>query len=85
MAAHHGIDGLVKMPSEPGREYDRGSLGRSIARTTEWTAPETPMIVTIACDNIPVSDQPIRWPMPRLVSISAVLGRFSILERLVGL
>ena len=36
--------------------------------------------MTIAYDNTPVSEQPIRWQMPRLLGISAVLGLFSIIE-----
>jgi H+-transporting ATPase len=37
-------------------------------------------IMTIAFDNTPVSDKPIRWEMPRLLGVSAVLGLFSIVE-----
>jgi H+-transporting ATPase len=37
-------------------------------------------IMTIAYDNTPVSDKPIRWQMRKLLSISAVLGLFSIVE-----
>ncbi len=37
-------------------------------------------IMTIAYDNTPVSDRPIRWKMPRLLSISAVLGFFSVVQ-----
>jgi H+-transporting ATPase len=37
-------------------------------------------IMTIAYDNTPVSEQPIRWQMPRLLGISAVLGLFSVIE-----
>jgi H+-transporting ATPase len=37
-------------------------------------------IMTIAYDNTPVSEQPIRWQMPRLLGVSAVLGLFSIIE-----
>ena len=37
-------------------------------------------IMTIAYDNTPVSEQPIRWEMPRLLGISAVLGFFSIVQ-----
>ena len=37
-------------------------------------------IMTIAYDNTPVSERPIRWKMPRLLSISAVLGFFSVVE-----
>jgi H+-transporting ATPase len=37
-------------------------------------------IVTIAYDNTPVSDKPIRWQMPRLLGVAAVLGLFSIVE-----
>jgi H+-transporting ATPase len=36
-------------------------------------------IMTIAYDNTPVSEQPIRWQMPRLLGISAVLGLFSVI------
>src|SRR5262249_59042423 len=35
---------------------------------------------TIAYDNTPVSAKPIRWHMPQLLSVSAVLGVFSIVE-----
>jgi len=37
-------------------------------------------IMAIAYDNTPVSEKPIRWKMPRLLGISAVLGLFSIVE-----
>src|SRR5262249_43713672 len=37
-------------------------------------------IMTIAYDNTPVSAKPIRWHMPQLLSVSAVLGVFSIVE-----
>jgi H+-transporting ATPase len=37
-------------------------------------------IMTIAYDNTPVSTKPIRWHMPQLLSIAAVLGVFSIVE-----
>lgn len=37
-------------------------------------------IMTIAYDNTPVSARPIRWKMPRLLSISAVLGFFSVVQ-----
>ncbi len=37
-------------------------------------------IMTIAYDNTPVSDRPIRWKMPRLLSVSAVLGFFSVVQ-----
>jgi H+-transporting ATPase len=37
-------------------------------------------IMAIAFDNTPVSEQPIRWEMPRLLGVSAVLGLFSIVE-----
>jgi H+-transporting ATPase len=37
-------------------------------------------IMTIAYDNTPVSERPIRWKMPRLLSISAVLGFFSVVQ-----
>jgi H+-transporting ATPase len=37
-------------------------------------------IMTIAYDNTPVSEQPIRWQMPRLLGIAAALGLFSVLE-----
>jgi len=36
--------------------------------------------MTIAYDNTPVSEQPIRWQMPRLLGVAAVLGLFSIIE-----
>jgi H+-transporting ATPase len=36
-------------------------------------------IMTIAFDNTPVSEQPIRWE-PRLLGVAAVLGLFSIVE-----
>ncbi len=37
-------------------------------------------IMTIAYDNTPVSPRPIRWQMPRLLGVAAVLGLFSIIE-----
>jgi hypothetical protein len=37
-------------------------------------------IMTIAYDNTPVSEKPIRWRMPRLLGVAAVLGLFSIAE-----
>lgn len=37
-------------------------------------------IMAIAYDNTRVSARPIRWEMPRLLSISAVLGLFSIIQ-----
>ncbi len=37
-------------------------------------------IMTIAYDNTPVSDKPIRWQMPRLLGVSIVLGLCSIAE-----
>ena len=37
-------------------------------------------IMTIAYDNTPVSPRPIRWRMPRLLSVSAVLGLFSVAQ-----
>jgi H+-transporting ATPase len=37
-------------------------------------------IMTIAYDNTPVSERPIRWRMPRILSVSAVLGLFSVVQ-----
>lgn len=37
-------------------------------------------IMTIAYDNTPVSPQPIRWKMSKLLSVSAVLGFVSIVQ-----
>jgi H+-transporting ATPase len=37
-------------------------------------------IMSIAYDNTPVSERPIRWKMPRLLSISGVLGFFSVVQ-----
>jgi H+-transporting ATPase len=37
-------------------------------------------IMTIAYDNTPVSETPIRWQMPQILGISAVLGLFSVVE-----
>nr|WP_255684215.1 MULTISPECIES: plasma-membrane proton-efflux P-type ATPase [unclassified Xanthobacter] len=37
-------------------------------------------IMTIAYDNTPVSQQPIRWKMPRILSVSAALGFFSVVQ-----
>ncbi|MBL6617437.1 MAG: plasma-membrane proton-efflux P-type ATPase [Reyranella sp.] len=37
-------------------------------------------IMTIAYDNTPVSPRPIRWRMPRMLSVSAVLGLFSVAQ-----
>ncbi|WP_174801590.1 plasma-membrane proton-efflux P-type ATPase [Martelella limonii] len=37
-------------------------------------------IMTVAYDNTTVSDQPIRWRMPHLLTVSAVLGFASIVQ-----
>ena len=37
-------------------------------------------IMTIAYDNTPVPEKPIRWRMPRILSVSAVLGLFSVAQ-----
>lgn len=37
-------------------------------------------IMTIAYDNTPVSPTPIRWQMPRILGVSAILGLFSVAE-----
>jgi H+-transporting ATPase len=37
-------------------------------------------IMTIAYDNTPVSAAPIRWQMPRILGVSAILGLFSVVE-----
>jgi plasma-membrane proton-efflux P-type ATPase len=37
-------------------------------------------IMTIAYDNTPVAEKPIRWRMGRLLSVSAVLGLFSVVQ-----
>ncbi|MFO0994548.1 MAG: plasma-membrane proton-efflux P-type ATPase [Hyphomicrobiales bacterium] len=37
-------------------------------------------IMTIAYDNTPVSPRPMRWKMPRLLSLSAVLGVFCVAQ-----
>lgn len=37
-------------------------------------------IMTIAYDNTPVSEKPIRWQMPKLLGVSAVLGSFSVVQ-----
>jgi H+-transporting ATPase len=37
-------------------------------------------IMTIAYDNTPVSEQPIRWKMARMLSVSAVLGFFAVVQ-----
>jgi H+-transporting ATPase len=37
-------------------------------------------IMTIAYDHTPVSATPIRWQMPRILGVSAVLGLFSVVE-----
>jgi H+-transporting ATPase len=37
-------------------------------------------IMTIAYDNTPVSERPIRWKMPRLLGVSTVLGFFSVVQ-----
>src|SRR5262249_57876340 len=44
-----------------------------------WLLDDVP-IMTIAYDNTPVSAKPIRWHMPQLLSVAAVLGAFSIVE-----
>ena len=37
-------------------------------------------IMTIAYDDTPVSRTPIRWKMPRILGVAAVLGLFSVIE-----
>ena len=37
-------------------------------------------IMTIAYDNTPVSERPIRWNMPRVLGIASVLGLFSVVQ-----
>ncbi len=37
-------------------------------------------IMTIAYDNTPVPERPIRWRMPRILSVAAVLGLFSVAQ-----
>jgi H+-transporting ATPase len=37
-------------------------------------------IMTIAYDHTPVSPKPIRWQMPRLLTVSAILGFFCVVE-----
>jgi H+-transporting ATPase len=37
-------------------------------------------IMTIAYDNTAVSETPIRWQMPRILGIAAMLGLFSVVE-----
>ncbi|MEM1362088.1 MAG: plasma-membrane proton-efflux P-type ATPase [Pseudomonadota bacterium] len=37
-------------------------------------------IMTIAYDNTPVSPRPIRWRMPRILAVSAILGFFCVLQ-----
>jgi len=37
-------------------------------------------IMTIAYDNTPVSERPIRWNMPKVLGIASVLGLFSVVE-----
>ncbi|MEM8569851.1 MAG: plasma-membrane proton-efflux P-type ATPase [Pseudomonadota bacterium] len=37
-------------------------------------------IMTIAYDRTPVSPQPIRWRMPRILAVSAILGFFCVLQ-----
>ncbi len=37
-------------------------------------------IMTIAYDHTPVSPKPIRWKMPSLLSISAILGFFCVIQ-----
>jgi H+-transporting ATPase len=37
-------------------------------------------IMAIAYDNTRVSDRPIRWRMPRMLGVSAVLGFFSVVQ-----
>ena len=37
-------------------------------------------IMTIAYDNTPVIERPIRWQMPHLLGVSAVLGLFSVVQ-----
>ena len=37
-------------------------------------------IMTIAYDNTPVAEKPIRWQMARLLSVAGVLGLFSVTQ-----
>ena len=37
-------------------------------------------IMTIAYDNTPVSEKPIRWRMPYLLGVATVLGLFCVAE-----
>lgn len=37
-------------------------------------------IMTIAYDNTPISDQPIRWNMPNILGVSGIIGFFSIIQ-----
>jgi H+-transporting ATPase len=37
-------------------------------------------IMTIAYDNTPVSEKPIRWQMPHMLGVSTILGLFSVAE-----
>jgi H+-transporting ATPase len=37
-------------------------------------------IMTIAYDNTPVSERPIRWHMPHLLGVAAALGLFSVAQ-----
>ena len=37
-------------------------------------------IMTIAYDNTPVSEWPIRWNMPRVLGVASVLGLFSVVQ-----
>jgi H+-transporting ATPase len=40
-------------------------------------------IMMIAYDNVPVADQPVRWQMPRVLTLAGVLGVAGVLETFV--
>ena len=37
-------------------------------------------IMTIAFDDVPVAPQPVRWDMPRVLTISSILGFLAVVE-----
>ena len=55
-------------------------MARSEDGGASWTLLDDLPIMTIAYDNTPVSENPIRWQMPKLLGVSAVLGSFSVVQ-----
>jgi H+-transporting ATPase len=43
--------------------------------------PDDMPIMAIACDNTHVSERPIRWKMPEVPNVSAIMGFFAVVHR----